>query len=185
MARAGRVAAARRARGSHVVVAGVLLVLVAAVIASLLVTPAEARGQPPRAPKAGGIGRCAESRRQEVRQIAEWAVSEYNKRLAKAGKPPVKLLRVVSARCQVVAGTLYYIKVRLLKAKGKTPTKTFKVWDQPWVPHREIINRWWVRIPTKTIFSYGRLLPVLAKKEEEEEDSGEEKGKVVGTGFKS
>jgi hypothetical protein len=71
----------------------------------------------------------------EIRELANFAVSQYN-----SGKNVVHKLsfsKVVSAREQVVAGTMYYLRIVVLESS--TP-KLYdcKIWVKPWENFKQL-----------------------------------------------
>ncbi|XP_062088172.1 cysteine proteinase inhibitor 1 [Humulus lupulus] len=70
----------------------------------------------------------------QVRQIAEYAVAEYNKQT----KTDLKLSSVVKGESQVVAGTNY--KLVLSVKNGPVTKYEAIVWDKPWQHFRNLTS---------------------------------------------
>lgn len=69
----------------------------------------------------------------EIEQLARFAVEEHNKKenaLLEFGK-------LVKAKEQVVAGTMYYLTVEASEA-GKEKLYEAKVWVKPWLNFKEL-----------------------------------------------
>jgi hypothetical protein len=71
----------------------------------------------------------------EIRELANFAVSQYN-----SGKNVVHKLsfsKVVSAREQVVAGTMYYLRIVVLES-GTPKLYDCKIWVKPWENFKQL-----------------------------------------------
>ncbi|KAK4278819.1 hypothetical protein QN277_016614 [Acacia crassicarpa] len=82
----------------------------------------------------GGIQDVPSSRNSlAIDSLARFAVEDYNKKknaLLEFGK-------VVSAKEQVVAGTMYYITLEATDG-GKKKIYETKVWEKPWLNFKEV-----------------------------------------------
>lgn len=56
------------------------------------------------------------------------------------GKGSLKVSEIISANRQVVSGSLYRIKVKLVDGSEEPKLCTFTIWDQPWLPHGRQTN---------------------------------------------
>ncbi|CAJ1971910.1 unnamed protein product [Sphenostylis stenocarpa] len=69
----------------------------------------------------------------EIENLARFAVDDHNKKQNSA----LEFVRVISARQQVVAGTLYYIILEAKDGETKNAYET-KVWVKEWLKSKEV-----------------------------------------------
>ncbi|KAG0496080.1 hypothetical protein HPP92_000686 [Vanilla planifolia] len=69
----------------------------------------------------------------KIDQLARFAVDEHNKK----ENALLEFGRVVKAKEQVVAGTLYHLTLEAIDA-GKKELYDVKVWVKPWLNHKEL-----------------------------------------------
>ncbi|KAJ7559840.1 hypothetical protein O6H91_04G105200 [Diphasiastrum complanatum] len=71
----------------------------------------------------------------EIEDIAKFAVDEYNGRQNSVEN--VSYVRVVSAKKQVVAGTMYHLTIEVL-SEDQPKLYEAKVWAKPWEQHKTL-----------------------------------------------
>nr|4N6T_A Chain A, Adhiron [Populus euphratica]4N6U_A Chain A, Adhiron [Populus euphratica]6QOZ_C Chain C, Affimer binding protein [synthetic construct] len=69
----------------------------------------------------------------EIEELARFAVDEHNKK----ENALLEFVRVVKAKEQVVAGTMYYLTLEA-KDGGKKKLYEAKVWVKPWENFKEL-----------------------------------------------
>ncbi|KAE9614879.1 hypothetical protein Lal_00036008 [Lupinus albus] len=69
----------------------------------------------------------------EIQDLARFAVEEHNKN----ENGVLEFVKVISAKEQLVSGSLYYIT---LEAKDSERNKVYetKIWDKPWLKLKEV-----------------------------------------------
>ncbi|KAF9665416.1 hypothetical protein SADUNF_Sadunf16G0120300 [Salix dunnii] len=83
---------------------------------------------------AGGIKEVEGSaNRLEIDNLARFAVDDYNKKQ----NSMLEFKRVVNAKKQVVAGTIYYITLEVTEG-GQKKVYEAKVWVKPWLDFKEV-----------------------------------------------
>ncbi|KAJ6749210.1 CYSTEINE PROTEINASE INHIBITOR 7 [Salix purpurea] len=83
---------------------------------------------------AGGIKEVEGSaNRLEIDSLARFAVDDYNKKQNSV----LEFKRVVNAKKQVVAGTIYYITLEVTEG-GHKKVYEAKVWVKPWLDFKEV-----------------------------------------------
>ncbi|KAB5520217.1 hypothetical protein DKX38_024536 [Salix brachista] len=82
----------------------------------------------------GGIKEVEGSaNRLEIDNLARFAVDDYNKKQNSV----LEFKRVVNAKKQVVAGTIYYITLEVTEG-GHKKVYEAKVWVKPWLDFKEV-----------------------------------------------
>ncbi|RWR76069.1 hypothetical protein CKAN_00448100 [Cinnamomum micranthum f. kanehirae] len=81
----------------------------------------------------GGIVDVPAQNSAECEELARFAVQEHNKK----ANTHLDFSRVVKAKQQVVAGTLYYITLEVVEA-GQKKIYEAKVWVKPWENFKEL-----------------------------------------------
>ncbi|XP_042488243.1 cysteine proteinase inhibitor A-like [Macadamia integrifolia] len=71
----------------------------------------------------------------EIDELALYAVEEHNKKENKV----VVFEKVVNAKEQVVAGTIYYLTLEVVE-DGKKKIYEAKVWVKPWMNFKELLE---------------------------------------------
>uniref|UniRef100_A0A2P2J918 Cysteine proteinase inhibitor n=1 Tax=Rhizophora mucronata TaxID=61149 RepID=A0A2P2J918_RHIMU len=69
----------------------------------------------------------------EIDSLARFAVDEHNKK----ENSVLEFKKVVSAKQQVVSGTVYYITMEV-KDGDQTKVYEAKVWEKPWLNFKEV-----------------------------------------------
>ncbi len=69
----------------------------------------------------------------EIQNLARFAVQEHNKK----ENAVLEFVKVVSAKKQVVSGTLYYITLEATDG-GKKKVYETKIWEKPWLNFKEV-----------------------------------------------
>ncbi|XP_058107368.1 cysteine proteinase inhibitor A-like [Magnolia sinica] len=81
----------------------------------------------------GGIKESSNQNSTEISELAQFAVQEHNKK----NNAVLEFVRVVNAKEQVVAGTMYYLTVEATDG-GKKKLYEAKVWVKPWENFKEL-----------------------------------------------
>eukprot|EP00262_Sarcandra_glabra_P016622 TRINITY_DN5479_c0_g1_i1.p1 TRINITY_DN5479_c0_g1~~TRINITY_DN5479_c0_g1_i1.p1 ORF type:complete len:135 (+),score=29.97 TRINITY_DN5479_c0_g1_i1:41-445(+) len=84
--------------------------------------------------KLGGIrDSCGSENSVEIEGLGRFAVEEHNKK----ENSLLEFVKVVKAKEQVVAGTMYYLTTEVIDA-GKKKIYEAKVWVKPWMNFKEL-----------------------------------------------
>ncbi|EEF39146.1 cysteine proteinase inhibitor [Ricinus communis] len=83
---------------------------------------------------AGGIQEVQGSANSvEIDSLARFAVDDYNKKQ----NALLEYKKVVNAKQQVVAGTMYYITLEVMDG-GHKKVYEAKIWEKPWLNFKEV-----------------------------------------------
>nr|ACZ02398.1 latex cystatin [Hevea brasiliensis] len=69
----------------------------------------------------------------EINSLARYAVDDYNQKQ----NALLEFKKVVNAKQQVVAGTIYYITLEVIDG-GQKKVYEAKVWEKPWLNFKEV-----------------------------------------------
>ncbi|KAL9272179.1 Cysteine proteinase inhibitor-like protein [Drosera capensis] len=71
----------------------------------------------------------------EIEGLARFAIDQHNTKQ----NALLEFKRVVNAKEQVVAGSMYYITLEATDG-GKTKIYEAKIWEQPWIDFKEVME---------------------------------------------
>eukprot|EP01018_Ginkgo_biloba_P033775 Gb_09532 [translate_table: standard] len=75
---------------------------------------------------------------QEIHEVAQYAVNEYNSK--QNSVESLEFSKVVSAKKQVVAGTMHHLVIEVSGTEEKPRLYEAKVWVKPWENFKQLVD---------------------------------------------